>query len=327
MKTNHILLTAALLLSAASCTKEATEIPGTSDDNTLYPVTFSCGIDLTQTKATSTYLTKDAKVTVYVYKKNDDVTSATTLKSQEYTVGDDGTLTLGENTIYLAKGDYDFYAVSEDKSNSFSGFSAGVTSNVLSNGVNYLHVKKQQTIKGTAEAQNVELEFVRKAVSIIINIVGGDGIEIDSWATDAPAKMTLPDPGSTCKMALSDGTITSATSLSTSLIADMTTAIDKTSGVKASVSCIMLPLVDNGSPVPKVTLKIKVKNTGESTAIERTYETNLKYPTGGFVGGNQYTYTATLKANGITFTGATVAAWGTGTLEDGNLTPTEPDNN
>ena len=51
MKTNHILLTAALLLCAASCTKEATEIPDTNDDNALYPVTFSGGIDLVQTKA------------------------------------------------------------------------------------------------------------------------------------------------------------------------------------------------------------------------------------------------------------------------------------
>ena len=97
---------------------------------------------------------------------------------------------------------------------------------------------------------------------------------------------------------------------------------------KATVSYIMLPLIDaTSSPVPTVTLRVKVKNTGESAGVVRTYTTHLKYPSGGFQSGKQYTYTATLKANGITFTGATVAAWTTGTLDDGNLTPTEPDNN
>ena len=99
---------------------------------------------------------------------------------------------------------------------------------------------------------------------------------------------------------------------------------------KATVSYIMLPLIDaTSSPVPTVTLRVKVKNTGESEGVVRTYTTQLKYPSGGFESGKQYTYTATLKANGITFTGATVTNWNPVTFEngEGNLTPTEPDNN
>ncbi|MBC8603959.1 hypothetical protein H8784_19840, partial [Parabacteroides acidifaciens] len=89
MKTNHILLTAALLLSAASCTKEATEIPDTNDDNTLYPVTFSGGIDLVQTKAddNTTLMRKDVKAKVYVYKNTETVTNVSSPVNKEYKVG------------------------------------------------------------------------------------------------------------------------------------------------------------------------------------------------------------------------------------------------
>ena len=100
---------------------------------------------------------------------------------------------------------------------------------------------------------------------------------------------------------------------------------------KATVSYIMLPLIGQSEdkPVPTVTLRVKVQNTGETEGVVRTYTTQLKYPSGGFESGKQYTYTATLKANGITFTGATVTNWNPVTFEngEGDLTPTEPDNN
>ncbi|MBC8603023.1 hypothetical protein H8784_15010, partial [Parabacteroides acidifaciens] len=135
MKTNHILLTAALLLCAASCTKEATEIPDTNDDNTLYPVTFSGGIDLVQTKTddNTTLMRKDVKAKVYVYKSDATVANVSSPVNKEYKVGDNGDLTIGtSDTIYLAKGTYNFYAVSTDSITestgaSFPTFTSGVS--------------------------------------------------------------------------------------------------------------------------------------------------------------------------------------------------------
>ncbi len=345
MKTNHILLTAALLLSVASCTKEATEIPGTSDDNTLYPVTFSGGIDLVQTKGdgTTTQLRSGIKAAVYVYKSTETVPNVSNPIKKDYTVGDAGVLAPSNsgNPLSLTTGKYKFYAVSIDSTASdlaLPEFTSGVTSE-LSNGLDYIWAKAEsQTISGGDKTHNVELKFERKAVKVVINIQGGDGITLDSWAGSAdgsdamitPPAPATPNSNSECKMTLTTGEIKPATTVSTTPVAMVKGDVAETNGVKtAYVSYIMLPLVESGSsPVPEVTLKLKVKNTGEaSDAAERTYKTKLKYPTNGFVSGNQYTYTATLKANGITFTGATVTDWTDGTLGDGggDLTPTEPE--
>ena len=338
MKTNHILLTAALLLCGASCTKENIEISDTSSTNTLYPLTFSGGIDLVQTKTgettpTST-LRKNVKAKVYVYADNATVSSTTALASKEYTVGDNGNLTIeGSDTIYLAKGAYDIYAVAIDSINaesqgvSFPTFTSGEF--LALNDSNYLWTKVDQTITGSAEAQNVTLTFARKAVMIAIDIKAASGITIDSWGEADPAMITPPDPGTTCKMKLSDGTITAATSVLDKAYAMKKEDVSDAGGIKTtSVSYIMLPLAgQNDSPVPTVTLKLKVKNTGESAAVERTYTTQLTYPTGGFASGKKYTYTATLKANGIFFNEAKVEDWTDGEFGEGgsgDLTPTEP---
>ncbi|MBC8603863.1 fimbrillin family protein, partial [Parabacteroides acidifaciens] len=176
----------------------------------------------------------------------------------------------------------------------------------------------------------------RKAVKIVINIESGtnNGITLKGWmdkgdsAKITPPKVPSPNSSNLCKMTLSTGVIAPATSVDADNPVKMTCG--EVAENKATVSYIMLPLIDaTGTPVPTVTLRVKVQNTGESEGGERTYTTQLKYPSGGFESGKQYTYTATLKANGITFTGATVADWTDGTLGDdgGNLTPIEPDNN
>ena len=339
MKTNHILLTAALLLSAASCTKEATEIPGTSDDNTLYPVTFSGGIDLVQTKGednNTTLMRKDVKAKVWVCASDVDLSSSfTSLASQEYTVGENGDLSIGgSDTIYLVKGNYDFYAVSADSVGTSCPTFSSNESEVLKNGFDYLWVKvDDKAIEGKASKQNVELKFERKAVNIVINIESGtsNGITLTGWDSSGDsAKILPPNPDSKCKMKLSDGSITPATTVLTAGNEAKMTCGEVESN-KATVSYIMLPLIGQSEdkPVPTVTLRVKVKNTGESEGVVRTYTTPLNYPSGGFESGKQYTYTATLKANGITFTGATVTNWNPVTFEngEGDLTPTEPDNN
>ena len=335
MKTNHILLTAALLLCGASCTKENIDIPDTVDDNTLYPVTFSGGIDLVQTKtqevATST-MREGIKTKIFVYKSDESNFKTDTLASKEYTVGADGKLVIDpSDTIYLAKGSYKIRAFAIDTlpSISFPDFDFSNGNFLASNDSSYLYAGADATIDGTAKAQNVDLTFKRKAVKIVINIASTSGIVLDSWADSDSAKILPPDPGSTCKMTLSDGTITPATSVYTNADDAKKMACTAVADGKTTVSYIMLPLVDqSGSPVPTVTLKVKVKNATETNGVERTYTTALTYPTGGFESGKQYTYTATLKANGITFNAATVEDWTEGISEgSGDLTPTEPADN
>ena len=207
MKTNHILLTAALLLCAASCTKENIDIPDTVDDNTLYPVTFSGGIDLVQTKTegntTTSTMRSGIKTKIFVYRSSGSNFKTDTLASKEYTVGADGNLTIdSSDTIYLAKGSYKIRAFAIDTlpSISFPDFDFTNGNFLASNDSNYLYVGKDATINGTATAQNVELTFERKAVMIVINIASANGIILDSWADSDSAKILPPDSGSTCLM-------------------------------------------------------------------------------------------------------------------------------
>lgn len=123
-------------------------------------------------------------------------------------------------------------------------------------------------------------------------------------------------------MTLSTGAIVPATSVKTTTVAMTTGSVDGVTH-KTSASFIMLPLVNSNSLVPTVTLKVKVKINGKA-AEDRTYEAELSYPINGFTSGNQYTYKATLKANGITFTGAKVTNWSVQDQSGTDLNPTEP---
>ena len=119
-------------------------------------------------------------------------------------------------------------------------------------------------------------------------------------------------------MNLADGVITSATTLTAAVNMTTTAVVSK----KATASYIMLPLGSGQNPT--VTLNVKVKIGGRDEA-DKQYTATLTAPaltSSAFTSGNQYTYTATLKANKIEFTGATVANWSEQT--GGALTPTEP---
>lgn len=316
MRTNHILLSA-LLLCATGCTSDIATDESTTNQQDKYPVHFSGGIDMVQTKVSGTTTMGDGvKATIYAYTQGATVTSAEAVAKGEYASDASGNLTANP-IMYLAKGNYDFYGVSVNSTTTAPTFTSGVTE-VLSNNVDYLWVKAgNQTIENAGK--NVDLTFARKAVKVLINIESGDGIELTDWQTTNPAMITPPEPSTTCKMTLADGVIVPATIVNATTTAMANEAV---SSQKATVSYIMLPLVDAGSsPVPTITLKVKVKVNGNA-AEDRTYTANLGYPTGGFVSGNQYTYKATLKANGITFTGAKVTNWEEQTQSD--LTPTEP---
>lgn len=325
MKTTYLILSIPfLLLSAAGCTSDELQDKPITNEKGEYAVNFNGNMDLTLTKAATTEVTQGVKATISAYASGDNVTSKTAIVSKGYTVGSTAGAFVGDAdfVMYLPKGDYDFYAVSCNSTATVPTFTAGV-SEVLSNGVDYIYAKLATTSVPTTT--NVTLAFERKAVKIIINVASGDGVELTEWkgtagANNDNATITPSDPSTTVKMALSDGTITPATALTAA--ANMTTEAVNTGTHTATASYIMLPLASGQTPT--VTLNVKVKIGGRA-AESKTYTATLAAPvstSNAFTSGNQYTYTATLKANKIEFTGATVANWGEQT--GGDLTPTEP---
>lgn len=331
MKTTYLILSIPfLLLSAAGCTSDELQDKPITNEKGEYAINFNGNMDLTLTKAGTENVAQDVKATISAYTSEDDVTSATAIASNGYTVGATAGTFVGDDisgtstpfVMYLPKGDYDFYAVSCNSSAAVPTFTSGV-SEVLSNGVDYIYAKLATTSVPTTT--NVTLAFQRKAVKIIINVASGDGVELTEWkgtagANNDNATITPSDPSTTVKMALSDGTITPATALTAA--ANMATEAVNTGTHTATASYIMLPLASGQTPT--VTLNVKVKIGGRA-AESKTYTATLTAPastSSAFTSGNQYTYTATLKANKIEFTGATVANWGEQT--GGDLTPTEP---
>lgn len=325
MKTTHLLLSIPLaLLAASGCTSDELQEKPQTNEKGEYAVHFNGNMDMTLTKANTTEVVKDVKATISAYTKNADVTSATAIVSNGYTVGDTPGTFVGDESfvMYLPKGDYDFYAVSTNSATTVPTFTNGV-STVLANGVDYIWATSTNFNVPTNTNKVVTLDFHRKAVKIIINVESGDGVELTAWkataATDNDnATITPPDPSTTVKMNLADGVITSATTLTAAVNMATTAVVSK----KATASYIMLPLGSGQNPT--VTLNVKVKIGGRDEA-DKQYTATLTAPastSSAFTSGNQYTYTATLKANKIEFTGATVANWSEQT--GGALTPTEP---
>lgn len=335
MKTTSILLSA-LLLGAVGCTSSIPE-EQIENETDKYSVQFKGGISLTQTKAASENIGNGVKATIYAYESGKTDAS---VASHEYEAGSSGDLTGTESyTMQLGKGTYDFYGVSANSSTTSAPAFSSTTTSALSNNVDYLWVKAAgKSISSSSSDQNIDLTFERKAVKIVITIKSGTGIELTGWkdegndGVDADAATITPPEATNCVMTLSTGAIAQSTSLNTDA-ANMTTGAieadsDNGSKKKTTVSYIMLPLGKNEgvTPSPTVILKVKVKVGTQTTEELRTYTADLKAPSGTgdeFKSGNQYNYTATLNANGITFTGAKVTNWEAQTGDA--LTPTEPD--
>lgn len=328
MKTVDLLLSIPLLLlSAVGCTSDELRDKPVMNEKGEYAVNFDGNMDMTLTKANTTDLATGVKATICTYEKDATVASATAIVSKGYTVGSTAGTFVGDDSyvMYLPKEDYDFYAVSTNSTTAAPTFTSGVSS-VLLNGVDYIWAKTTNQNVGNQD-KPVTLAFERKAVKIIINLVSGDGIELTAWKATAGsendnATITPPDPSTTVTMALADGTIIPSTTLTTAV--NMTTEAVNTDAHTATTSYIMLPLASSPTPTPTVTLNVKVK-VGGRTAEDKTYTATLSAPAATssvFQSGKQYSYTATLKANKIEFTGATVANWDEKTGDA--LTPTEP---
>lgn len=331
MKTTHLLLSIPLaFLAASGCTSDELQEKPQTNEKGEYAVHFNGNMDMTLTKAGPEQVKTGVKATISAYTKGDDVTSTNAIVSNGYTVGSTPGTFEGDNsfTMYLPKGNYDFYAVSTNSTADAPTFTSGVSASDLENGVDYIYAKAANQEVGNEE-KNIPLTFNRKAVQIHIDIKSADaGLILTAWQSGDDAATITPPVVTGCKMALTDGTITAATSVNTTG-ANMTMAA--VSDNATSASYIMLPLTANGSASRELTVTFKVTvQIGGRTAEDKTYTATLTAPNTSdnnsgyaFLSGKKYTYTATLKANKITFTGATVADWTTVNTTD-DLNPTEP---
>lgn len=331
MKTTYLILSLPfLLLSAVGCTSDELQDKPITNEKGEYAINFNGNMDLTLTKATTTEVATGVKATITAYTQSADVTSAQAIVSKGYTVGSTAGAFVGDAdfVMYLPKGDYDFYAVSCNSSATVPTFTSGV-SEVLSNGVDYIYAKPTPATTVPATT-NVTLAFQRKAVLIEIKVKGSDtdGLELTDWQSSNPATIT-PPVTTGCTMALATGIITPAGSIDTDLSGEVYKAAMTTgevSGKESTATYTMLPVV--ASQTLKVKFKVKVKIGGRD-AEDKTYTADLTAPNNtdngngtAFLSGKKYTYNAILKANKITFTGATVADWGT--VAGSDPTVTEP---
>lgn len=341
--TNLLLSIPFLLLAATGCTTEEITNTPIPNEKGEYAVNFSGGLDLELTKSETTNLTDGVKVTISAYAHD---ATETAIANGKYAASSGGFTGESSYTMYLARGSYDFYAVScNSKTKEAPAFTNGTSSSNLENGVDYIWAKAANQTVGN-DNTSVTLELAHKAVCIEITVktAANSGIELISWegavATDNDNATIMPPATSGCTMALSTGVITPAASVSTSLVNMGTEEVQGTSGYAnektATASYYILPLAQkdasNSYELP-VTFKVKVKIDGHDYTIantngeSKTYTTKLTAPVSGsyaFEAGKKYTYTATLKPNTISFTGATVTAWEEG-VKESPLTPTEPE--
>ena len=345
--TNLLLSIPFLLLAATGCTTEEISDTPIPNEKGEYAVNFSGGLDMEQTKSGTTNLADGVKVTISAYAHD---ATETAIANGKYAASSGGFTGESSYTMYLARGSYDFYAVS---CNSTSGdvtiptFTNGTSSSDLENGVDYIWAKATNQTVGN-DNTSVTLGLAHKAVFIEITVktAANSGIELISWdgdaATDNDNATIMPPAVTDCKMSLSTGVITPAAGVVSGVTASnmITTAVQGTSGYAnektATAFYYILPLAkkdaSNSYELP-VTFKVKVKIDGHDYTIantngeSKTYTTKLTAPVSGsyaFEAGKKYTYTATLKPNTISFTGATVTAWEEG-VKESPLTPTEPE--
>ncbi len=342
--TNLLLSIPFLLLAATGCTTEEISDTPIPNEKGEYAVNFSGGLDLELTKSGSENLENGVNTTISAYKSGaTDVAVA----SGKYTANGSGNFTgTSSYTMYLAKDEYDFYAVSCNSTTAEAPeFTSGTSASNLENGVDYIWAgAKGLTVSNAPKSVTLGLAHKAVCIEITVKTAANSGIELISWegavATDNDNATIMPPATSGCTMALSTGVITPAASVSTSLVNMGTEEVQGTSGYAnektATASYYILPLAQkdasNSYELP-VTFKVKVKIDGHDYSIantngeSKTYTAKLTAPASGsyaFVAGKKYTYTATLKPNTISFTGATVTAWGDGGSND-SLKPTEPD--
>lgn len=264
-------------------------------EKTEFYASYSCE---SQTKATSTF-TSGNKVTIIGYVTGESPTTATMVSGTpvEATCGSSGILTPA-TSVFLPKGNYDFYSVSLNNTASPNMvFTSGI-SGQLGNGIDYLWAK----CAGIAQGGTASFIYYHKAVGIEVNVSAGTGI---SNLTVTSISITPTTPTTTSKMQLSNGSIGNANSVGS--LTPMTL-----SGLKGKY--IMLPV-----SAIAINLELTVNATIGGTAVTaKKYSASI--PSQAYSSGYYYTINLTVSSTAVVFSGAVVEDWTNQTISGISLT-------
>lgn len=194
--------------------------------------------------------------------------------------------------LYVPKGSYDFYSVSQNNSTTLGlTFTAGV-SGQLTNDIDYLWSK----VAPVTDGGNVSFTYIHKAVGVEINITPGSGVTALNVTS---IKITPSKPKTTSTMNLSTGTIGDATEKDVLALIDLTGNVGKK---------IMLPLKSQAIEI-EVTANLTIGSIPESGKV---YKGTI--PLRDYVGGTYYKLNLEVSANAITFLGAKLNDWTSQTI-------------
>lgn len=280
MKKYSFFLAAAVLL--AGCSKS-------ENDSQLVEPSFRAGIVAVPTKASSTTAMADGvKASILIFEKDADVALATPVQSQVYTSDAAGNLT--GTAISVVNKTYDFYSVSENTADTPLSFTAATAA--VSNGKDYLWVKKQQAV--TSSSKQVDLVYARSAVKLTV-VLAGAGMDLSNTAMQF-----TPSDDASASMSLATGKISVAAAKKANKTAMAMTANAGT--------FIMVPLAASIDLDVEITSDVKISGSSDA-AVTKTYQATIPAPASGFEAGKEYKYTATLSGSTVIFSGAQITDW------------------
>lgn len=313
-----IFFAAALLAAMASCSKEqpqTTEAPEVSGN--LVAVNFSGSqVVVTPTKAGDPALPSGSKAKISAYLGETIDAASAKIVGKDYTAASDGQLAIsGGSEMFLPLGDYNFYSVGVIGDGTVPTLDATQATGMVS-GVDYIVAKAAKTVATGTDGRKVALPYTHVTSKVLITVVH-DATSIDEISSVTGITIT-PSQGPWTLGVDKFASVATATPVSAvaSTSVAMSLVEDKT------FTYLMLPLA--ASKEVSFTISANVKTTGATTAAPATFTGKITSPTGGFVGGMSYAYTAKISSGQITFSSATVSDWTEGTTgETGDLPTTE----
>lgn len=305
-------------------------------------------------------LTNGAKVRIYPYLQKTGIT-APAVTPKEYTVSSTTLTPSGisdaAKEMILPSGTFRFYAVSTNSTTeevpAFStaatngtpvlGSAAGqegTTTAALKNGVDYLHVMAEKTIRFGTTTTDIPLQFAHKGTQVQLTIIFGGNVgaadanaaenfesaEVYVQQTD-PANSymrlnsgeirfgnTTGGPPLACTTSSSGGkeTLTDNTNMAKMNVVKLDNYVaGSTTPVTQVATYNMLPLKGaDGSGTQKLWVQVTVKNIKIGEKVHDTHTYTGKLDAGaGWKPGESNRYTLTLSGSEITFSGVTVESW------------------
>lgn len=299
-KTYIVLLTAILFL--AGCTENTNliyignpndSIAGSGNNSGIKKsfLTFSGYIESvnSNTKTLST-MPMDELATIFVFKNEENPDSSTPSETSSYLSHKHGLLEplTNKDSVFLAKGEYEFYSVSNLSNKRPPSFTHGV-SEPLINGIDYAWAKHPD-FDVQNRYTNVPLTYTHSATQITVRLKAGTGVRLDSviWASFHPTK----EGG---RMHLIDGSIEPAHEFSKQ------EARFILSGNLALAT--VLPIQTDHS----LTVRYLLLLNNELTP--REYDVKIPLPKGELKAGNSYLFDVVLSANLISFSNVNIIEW------------------